>query len=270
MHDLLTWPSLEPPSISLLPLMPVRNVPTSVLTPQNPEVFPPASAPSEKTSNWRCGVHGCSSKTFKRYTELLRHQKKHNASREFSCAALQCRRTGSDGFTRKDKLIDHMLAGHNEEDAFPCPNPGCAVSLTRDMMTLHTHQDTPATRLGLYRVCPMPKCSFRIHAWRKPLDELRRHVTEDHQREGRKAFAGLLKRRGYEPVAVDVVCPLCAHASQSHEQFQVHLVGAHGGISAKELDNLGSINGNLQAPSLAVQQTLSADLLVPAGATRDP
>lgn len=240
----------------------VRDTSTSILTPQLVGVSPSAPALSNEISNWKCAVEGCSSSTFKRYTELLRHQKKHNASREFPCAALQCRRRGSNGFTRKDKLIDHMLAGHNEEDDFACPSPGCAVSLTRDMMTLHTHQDTPATRLGLYRVCPMPKCSFRIHAWRKPLDELRSHVIKQHQREGRKAFAGLLKRRGYEPIAADVVCPMCAHASQSHEGFQVHLLGAHGGISAEELDNLGSINGNLQAPSLVVQQTLSANLLV--------
>jgi hypothetical protein len=240
----------------------VRDTPPTILTTQNTDVSLSVPALFEETSTWKCAIDGCNSVTFKRYTELLRHQKKHKATREFSCAALQCRRTGSNGFTRKDKLIDHMLAGHTEEDVFACPSPDCAVNLTRDMMTLHTHRDTPARRLGLYRVCPMPKCSFRIHAWRKPLDELRRHVTEQHQREGRKTFAGMLKRRGYEPIAVDVVCPLCAHASQSHEQFQVHLVGAHGGISAEELDNLGSINGNLQAPSLVVQQTLSADLLV--------
>ena len=155
-----------------------------------------------------------------------------------------------------------MLAGHSEEALFVCPSSGCVTSLTRDMLNLHTHQDTPATRLGLYRVCPMPRCSFRIHAWRKPLNELRCHVIEQHHQEGRKAYAGLLKSRGYEPVAVDVVCPLCVYASQSHEDFQVHLLTAHGGISPEGLDNLGSINGNLQAPSLVVQQTLSANLLV--------
>ncbi|CAN9188079.1 unnamed protein product [Alternaria alternata] len=143
------------------------------------------------------------------------------------------------GFTRKDKLIDHMLAGHDEEDLFTCPSPGCTAELTRDVLTLHTEQDTPATKLGLYRVCPMPRCSFRIHAWRKPLDELRIHIIEQHHQEGRKAYAGLLKSRGYEPVAVDIVCPLCIYASQSHEQFQVHLLGAHGGISVAELGNLG-------------------------------
>lgn len=208
-------------------------------------------------------MDGCGSKTYQRRTELLRHQKKHNASRDYPCAAQRCRRVGQRGFTRKDKLIDHMLAGHDEDTLFACPSSGCVTSLTRDMLNLHSQQDTPATRLGLYRVCPMPRCSFRIHAWRKPLNELRCHVIEQHHQEGRKAYAGLLKGRGYEPVAVDVVCPLCLHASQSHEDFQVHLLTGHGGMSSKELDDLGSINGNLQAPSLVVQQTLSANPLVP-------
>jgi hypothetical protein len=219
-------------------------------------------APYKGPLTWTCSVDGCSSPTFKRRTELLRHQQKHDASREFPCAALHCRRTGRYGFFRKDKLIDHMLAGHDEEDLFACPSPGCAVGLTRDMLTLHVHQDTPATRLGLYRVCPMPRCSFRIHAWRKPLDELRSRVIEQHHQEGREAYAGLLKSRGYEPVAVDIVCPLCTNASQSHEGFQVHLLRAHGGVSLDELYSLGLINGNLQAPSLVVQQTLSANPLI--------
>lgn len=30
-----------------------------------------------------------------------------------------------------------MLAGHDEEALFACPSPSCAVSLTRDMLTLH-------------------------------------------------------------------------------------------------------------------------------------
>jgi hypothetical protein len=168
-------------------------------------------APYQAPLTWTCSVDGCSSRTYGRRTELLRHQKMHNASREYPCAAHDCPRVGQRGFTRKDKLIDHMLAGHDEEALFACPTPGCAIGLTRDMLTLHTQQDTPATKLGLYRICPMPRCSFRIHAWRKPLDELRIHIIEQHHQEGRKAYAGLLKSRGYEPVAVNIVCPLCTY-----------------------------------------------------------
>ncbi|KAH6612078.1 hypothetical protein C7974DRAFT_406973 [Boeremia exigua] len=236
-----------------------EDTPTSTLTPQNTEVSVSTIA---EPSTWTCDADGCSTRTFKRRTELLRHQKKHDTTREFTCAALHCRRTGKNGFTRKDKLIDHMLAGHDEDTIFSCPSSGCTAGLTRDLLTLHTQQDTPATKLGLYRVCPMPRCSFRIHAWRKPLDELRSHIIEEHHQKGRKTYAGVLKSRGYEPVAVDVVCPLCMHPSQSHEDFQVHLVTAHGNMSPKALEEMGSINGNLQAPDLAVQQMMSADPLI--------
>ena len=209
-------------------------------------------APYQAPPTWTCSVDGCSSRTYGRRTELLRHQKMHNASREYPCAAHDCPRVGQRGFTRKDKLIDHMLAGHDEEALFACPTPGCAIGLTRDMLTLHTQQDTPATKLGLYRVCPMPRCSFRIHAWRKPLDELRIHIIKQHHQEGRKAYAGLLKSRGYEPVAVNIVCPLCTYASQSYTEFQVHLLQGHRGMLMAELDNLSLTNSNLQALSLVV------------------
>lgn len=236
--------------------------PASTLPSNNASALTPSNTvplvPSNQTQVWTCPEVGCGSRTFARRTELLRHQKKHAVNREFACVAQDCRRTGRHGFTRKDKLIDHMLAGHDEEALFACPSLGCVRSLTRDMLTLHAQHDTAATRLGHYRVCPMPRCSFRIHAWRKPLDELRTHIIEQHDREGRRAYAGVLRNRGYEPVMVDIVCPVCFHASQSHKDFQVHLVTAHGRISQGELDTLGSTNGNLQSPSLAVQQILSA------------
>lgn len=139
-----------------------------------------------------------------------------------------------------------MLAGHDDEALFVCPNPGCVVDLTRDIPSLHTRQDTPATRLGLYRVCPMPRCCFRIHAWRKPLDEFRTHILELHDQERRKTYAGLLRDRCYEPVAVD---PLCAHRSQSHETFQLHLLRLHRGMSSVEADATVLTHGNMQAPS---------------------
>jgi hypothetical protein len=42
----------------------------------------------------------------------------------------------------------------------------------------------------------------------------------------------------------------------------VHLLEAHGGMLVVELDNLSSMNNNLQAPSLVVQQILSANPLI--------
>lgn len=223
---------------------------------------PPSNGLLAATHPWVCNVDGCGSVTFGRRTELLRHQKKHFTGREFSCVAEHCRRTGQYGFTRKDKLIDHMLAGHHDDELFACPNSGCARSLPRSLLLIHTQQDIPATKLGLYRVCPMPKCSFRIHAWRKSLDELQAHIIEQHNQEGRKRYAGTLKDRGYEPMAVNIIRPVCLHASRSHEGFQVHLLTDHGHISPLELDAMGSINGNMQPPSLAVLKRLSAIPLV--------
>lgn len=222
----------------------------------------PSNASLTAAQSWTCNVQGCNSVTFGRRTELLRHQKKHLASRDFSCAAQQCRRTGQHGFTRKDKLIDHMLAGHDEEDLFACPSFGCTISLPRDLLSLHTKQDTPATRLSLYRVCPMPRCSYRIHAWRKPLDDLRAHIIEQHDQEGRKAYAGLLKERGYDPITVDIVCPLCLCASRSHKDFQKHFLTNHGEIDRWVLQDAGSTNGSLRCPSFDALQTLSALPLV--------
>ena len=59
-----------------------------------------------------CTYLGCSrTKPFARKGELDRHMKSHGPP-EFDCPVPGCKRQGDKGFSRKDKLRDHVRRGH--------------------------------------------------------------------------------------------------------------------------------------------------------------
>jgi hypothetical protein len=175
---------------------------------------------------WTCDFQGCSSKPFKRQAELIRHQLKHEDRRGFSCLARDCKRVGARGFTRVDKLTDHVLAGHEEDELFDCTKPGCTMSLSRDLISIH-HKDYSAS--NGYRQCPMPKCSFRICAGRKSMDLLQSHMLQQHDTKGRTKFGDLLLRRGYHPSTLEIICPVCPleERFQGHTVFYQHFLEHH-------------------------------------------
>ncbi|KAH7073039.1 hypothetical protein BKA63DRAFT_492364 [Paraphoma chrysanthemicola] len=177
-------------------------------------------------SKLTCDFDGCSSRPFKRRGDLARHKKKHAYGRR-SCPAEECVRVGSRGFTRIDKLRDHMLAGHDDETTFECIQ--CPLRLPRDLMGVHVHG---WYGFDGYRTCPLPRCSFKVNVrWdtETQLDKLAFHLQEKHEPKQRNDFANLLRQRGYDAQTCDVVCPLCPGIdfSLKHEDFQRHFMRMH-------------------------------------------
>ncbi|KAF3049434.1 hypothetical protein E8E11_005881 [Didymella keratinophila] len=73
-------------------------------------------------------------------------------------------KTGARAFPRKDKLHEHILAGHDDDTLFKCPDDhGCVVHITRDYLALHGET---SSGLQKFRKCPIPKCSFKLNAAR--------------------------------------------------------------------------------------------------------
>jgi hypothetical protein len=112
-----------------------------------------------------CDVDGCTSKPFKRCGDLRRHSKKHDSQQRYDCPALDCDRTGRRGFIRRDKLVDHMCDGHDDDTIFTCPM--CLSQLPRDLISVHRPRDSDIMKLQERRTCPLPRCSFKV-GWRYP------------------------------------------------------------------------------------------------------
>jgi hypothetical protein len=176
-----------------------------------------------------CNHPKCSSKVFKRKGDLTRHKLLHEEKREFSCMAQECNRK----FTRNDKLMDHIRAGHEAEELFACTNPRCSMLLTRDVLPLHRHSrfQTLADYYSLSRnrQCPLPRCSFRTRTSSSGLDRLRGHLLKDHDPKGRKMYASLLASRGYDHESANIVCPICTEgtAFNEHREFGFHFLEMH-------------------------------------------
>lgn len=183
--------------------------------------------PETIESEYVCEHPRCSSKPFKRKGDLTRHKKLHGQQREFHCTAQGC----NFSFTRKDKLCDHRRAGHAAETLFACSNPACRMLLTKDILPLH--YASAEYYLSRYRQCPLPKCNFRIryriHDPRLDLDELRDHMLNSHDLQGRMRFATYFLSRGYDPERIKMVCPICPDAGQfdTHEDIQTHFMNVH-------------------------------------------
>ena len=152
---------------------------------------------------------------------LSRHQKSHAGTRQFRCPALQCEYT----FTRKDKCMDHIWAGHDDDTVFNCAKPDCHVSVTRDVLYMHLGSNFVGVQY--YRQCPLPKCSFRTLT--STLDTLQQHLLEKHDTKGRKRFATTLANRGYDHESAKVLCPLCPEGTvfENHGDFQSHFIINH-------------------------------------------
>ena len=71
-----------------------------------------SSATSFADQRHYCPHPGCGA-SVKHAADLGRHMKKHqDGPKEYDCPMRGCRRQGVDGFTRKDKLNDHLKAKH--------------------------------------------------------------------------------------------------------------------------------------------------------------
>lgn len=214
----------------------------------------PPSAELDK--RFVCDVAGCSAGPYKRHAELKRHSKKHGTQQVYDCSAIDCNRTGKRGFTRKDKLVDHMLAGHDEDERFSCPQ--CGVKLSRDIFAVHTRRHPYMSGvLQSYRTCPLPRCSFKVKipvksyvyldlAGLAGLDRMQHHLLEKHDGKSRTRYTNLLVQRGYDACTCEVVCPACTSNGRfpDHEKFATHFMQTHFEGPACDLHADGSCSDN--------------------------
>jgi hypothetical protein len=180
--------------------------------------------------SFTCDFEGCTVKPFKRINELTRHKLKHNPNRKiYPCLAVDCTRVGSKGFYRKDKLKAHMVAAHEPDTPFECDRSTCRMILSRDIMVVHTADE----KVNAVRGCPMPQCPFRIDLYSSrstlTLDDLQSHLRTDHDANRRQNYATLISARGYDPVSMNIICPICMEQPQfsGHIDFYHHFWHAH-------------------------------------------
>lgn len=107
---------ITPPQVTngmITPANPGFLAATPFASPENSDpAEPPATGPKSRST---CSV--CK-KTYARSSDLKRHAAKHRPGlREFSCPATVCPYKGNKGFTRKDKMKDHVKNMHPEIDA---------------------------------------------------------------------------------------------------------------------------------------------------------
>jgi hypothetical protein len=194
-----------------------------------------ANSRTEHDKHFICDVAGCA-RPFKRRGDLRRHSKIHDAKQMYDCPAVDCGRTGERGFVRRDKLVDHMLAGHDEHALFSCL--ACEKKLSRDLLAVHEgfHSDHI---LNCYRTCPL-RCSFKVNvpeAWSmakstatsKKMDKLQHHFLGKHDLKERMQYTNLFEQRGYDARTCEVVCPLCTPKCRfpGHFEFFEHFMQAH-------------------------------------------
>ena len=171
-----------------------------------------------------CDFKGCGAGPFKRYPDLERHQRNHSSKYRFECPAQGCRFIGEKAFPRKDKLREHILAGHNDETVFNCPDRlECVASITQDCLPLHSQS---FGGLQKFRKCPLPRCSFKLNAERQSMDLLQQHLADKHDTQGRAKYSESLTQRGYDHATLEIVCPVCSNASRFkyHTDFYDHFL----------------------------------------------
>jgi hypothetical protein len=180
-----------------------------------------------------CEVEGCGAGPYKQRGGLTRHSKKHNAQQLYECPAVDCVRTGKNGFTRNDKLLDHTLAGHDEESPLKCST--CGGIFTRDIFAAHLPYSDSLGSLGDYRTCPLPRCSYKVYVFGWPfsqftnLKKLQHHLREKHDLNARIHCTNLLQQRGYDARTCEVVCPVCPSKCRfpGHLEFATHFGQVH-------------------------------------------
>lgn len=216
---------LEPPSLD-------QSVMTWATADQPYEDIQSDELIRNRTTLHTCHVTGCKARPFKRRGDLKRHSRKHEPQQIYICSAIDCDRRGTNGFTRRDKLFDHMLAGHDETTIFVCS--ACKLHVPRDLMPAHTPSNSG--NLAYYRTCPLPRCSFKVHAggyngstYVEALNGLQAHLSQKHDVKARLCFADLLKQRGYDAETCSIICPICVpgYGFPNHQAFYEHFMGSH-------------------------------------------
>ncbi|KAF2790726.1 hypothetical protein K505DRAFT_377320 [Melanomma pulvis-pyrius CBS 109.77] len=196
---------------------------------------------STNKPTFKCDFRGCKSKPCATAGDLRRHKRKHDDTKErYSCMAHDCPRKGKNGFYREDKLTDHIIAAHDNDTLFTCPDQhyssNCSGKVySRDIMALHYQASVWGrncmTKVNGYRDCPLPKCPYRIYLARRDrsLDPLQRHLVEHHDSKGRANFAGRILGRGYDAMTGEIVCPVCLEKANfsDHSKFYHHFFEAH-------------------------------------------
>jgi len=164
-----------------------------------------------------CDLEDCRAGPYKRWADLERHQRKHSSQYRFECSAQYCKFTSARAFPRKDKLREHILAGHDDDTILKCPDDHeCVVHITRDYLALHGET---FSGLQKFRKCPIPKCSFKLNAARQSLDLLLQHLLEKHDARGRAKVAALLSQRGYDHATLQIMCPVCTDDLSLFEDY---------------------------------------------------
>jgi hypothetical protein len=203
-------------------------------SPELPTKHTPAGDPRPSHAGpFTCDVDGCISKPFKRRGDLRRHSKKHGSQQRYDCPAFDCNRTGKRGFTREDKLVDHMCDGHDDDTIFTCSK--CHGQLSRDLVSIHEPRDPDVRKIQVRRTCPLPRCSFKV-GWRfvwerhdQKMDTLQSHLLDKHDLKHRLSFANLLEQRGFDAQTCEFVCPICPVTSRfsGQAEFLKHFMQAH-------------------------------------------
>jgi hypothetical protein len=197
--------------------------------------------PTVDEPQFHCNFSGCTSRPFKRRGDLKRHRLGHTSEIQWSCPAEDCSRTGSNGFERLDKLMDHVLGGHKRETHFRCPVGGegsCGMphqTFPRDLAAIHAHihHDQVSKilhRSNGHRDCPILRCPFRINTFKEStLDGFQLHLVTEHSPRVRADHTSLIGSRGYDAATGNVVCPICTKHFQypGHFAFYCHLFDVH-------------------------------------------
>ncbi|PMD43920.1 hypothetical protein L207DRAFT_267390 [Hyaloscypha variabilis F] len=72
---------------------------------------PPSQRPTTQMHRHTCGINSCT-KSYKRRSDLQRHQLSHSPSKDYACRFGLCPRAGRNGFKRKDHLKQHLRQVH--------------------------------------------------------------------------------------------------------------------------------------------------------------
>lgn len=123
-NDMDSFSVIAPPHIADDTITPASPGPLGAAPFVSPVDFnlvgPPAGPPARPLATALGPRHTCPvcHKTYSRLSDLKRHAAKHRAGpKEFNCPATGCRRhIGNRGFTRKDKMKDHVKNKHPEID----------------------------------------------------------------------------------------------------------------------------------------------------------
>jgi hypothetical protein len=188
-----------------------------------PDHLPQAGTDSKP--ELKCTYPGCSSnRTFKRKADLNRHKKKHTLEIRLNCPVISC----SKQFYRSDKLKSHLLRGHYKHETCTCPIEGCSISnVSLFILERHIEQVYHERGIGEYRigrndlVCDLKKCK---RSFEEPND-LRQHLSS-HDRNERLAQSNILDNMGFDPVTLNIICPVCREKCQDYQHHleQNHLV----------------------------------------------